>query len=65
MRDGVWAGVVREYFCYCGKRVVENARRWERDDGVGGKGIFGRMGGRRTVADELEVEIERVRKGKR
>lgn len=53
-----------EYFHYYGNRVVETARKRERDDRVVGIGIVGKFAGKRKVGNELEVEIERVRKEK-
>ncbi|KAL8932839.1 MAG: hypothetical protein Q9211_006099 [Gyalolechia sp. 1 TL-2023] len=76
MREGLWRDVLKDYFRFCGKKVVENARRWEKDDAPGGpvakggiltmgKGVLGKVGRLgRTVADELEMEIEKIRSEK-
>ncbi|KAL8719665.1 MAG: hypothetical protein Q9225_003362 [Loekoesia sp. 1 TL-2023] len=62
MRDGLWRDVVRDYFRFCGKNVVESARRWEKEKSnagmsLGTKSLFG-MGS----VDALEKEIEKIRK---
>ncbi|KAL8732561.1 MAG: hypothetical protein Q9181_003916 [Wetmoreana brouardii] len=61
MRDGLWKDVVRDYFRFCGRGVVESARLWEK--GRKSNSIFGGLGSTsKALVDELETAIEAVRK---
>lgn len=64
MREGIWKDVVRDYFRFCGKGVVESARKWEKERAGGslvstvkGKWLFGK-----GSVDELEAQVEKIRK---
>ncbi|KAL8804570.1 MAG: hypothetical protein Q9182_002485 [Xanthomendoza sp. 2 TL-2023] len=57
MREGVWKTVVNDYFRFCGRGVVESARRWEREEGVGKVLVPGMNRGKGTVLSE---EIEKA-----
>ncbi|KAL8706370.1 MAG: hypothetical protein Q9201_000578 [Fulgogasparrea decipioides] len=58
MKDGLWKDVVRDYFRFCGRGVVESARLWEKERKS--NSIFGSTS--KTLVDELEATIEAVRK---
>ena len=59
MRDGLWKQVVRDYFRFCGKNLVERWRQWEQ-----GKKKYSMFGGspEKKLVDELEAAIENIRK---
>ncbi len=55
MREGVWREALRGYWRFCGRAVVESARKTE--EGRKGKGLFGK-----GAVDELEAEVEKILK---
>ncbi|KAL8872528.1 MAG: hypothetical protein Q9174_001860 [Haloplaca sp. 1 TL-2023] len=59
MRDGLWKHVVRDYFRFCGKNLVERWRQWEHS-----KGKYSMFGGspEKKIVDELEAAIEKIRR---
>ena len=59
MRDGLWRDVVRDYFRFCGRKVLESARKSEGEKAgtlFGAKRVFGK-----GMVDELEKAIEGIR----
>ncbi|KAL8886425.1 MAG: hypothetical protein Q9192_006487 [Flavoplaca navasiana] len=67
MRNGLWKGVVNDYFRFCGRGVVESARRWEKElrrwEKKFGRPptkitevVHGKMG---ILSDEIEKAIKR------
>ncbi|KAL8816287.1 MAG: hypothetical protein Q9223_004671 [Gallowayella weberi] len=60
MREGLWKKVVNDYFRFCGRGLVESARKWEKEQGVGKIDIPGLNRGKGTVlSDEIEAAIAR------
>ncbi|KAL8692251.1 MAG: hypothetical protein Q9218_002685 [Villophora microphyllina] len=70
MRDGLWRGVIRDYFKFCGKSVVECARKWEKNlpckpgrrSWAHVPSHFGNDVVTKNLVDELEATVERFRK---
>ncbi|KAL8946670.1 MAG: hypothetical protein Q9222_006966 [Ikaeria aurantiellina] len=52
LRDGLWKDMIRDYYRFCGRSVVQAARKWEKEKG------FPRGTGAGLI-DELEVAIEK------
>ncbi|KAL8713713.1 MAG: hypothetical protein Q9220_002239 [cf. Caloplaca sp. 1 TL-2023] len=52
LREGLWKDVIRDYYRFCGRRVVQAARVWEKGKGFPkGRGV--------GLIDELEAAIEK------
>ncbi|KAL8913707.1 MAG: hypothetical protein Q9171_001557 [Xanthocarpia ochracea] len=59
MREGVWKGVVNDYFRFCGRGVVESARRWEKECDIPLTKVVKTRDGRGVVlSDEIEKAIK-------
>lgn len=60
MRNGLWNGVVNDYFRFCGRGVVESARRWEKKFGRPPTRITEVVHGKEGIlSDEIEKAIKR------
>lgn len=59
MREGLWKGVVNDYFRFCGRGIVESARRWEKEQKTAkvlDKPMF-RSRKVQILSDEIEAAI--------